>query len=588
MFILEKRKNKLELHGTPITSRVVIGEAYLFKQIDINGLLKNRYSLTDREISYELEKLGHALRKSKMQLEAARLQADNKTGKAAGGIFEAYICIIGDEVFLQKIKNNITEQRAAADYIIAKEIELLANASLASETNEITKNTLLTTLDIYYRLLRDLLNVEQVNHDFLRNTDNPVILVAERLVPSDIVSIKKEKVLGIIIEEGNPTSHVAILLKALKIPAIINVSGAGVLIKTGDVVALSGITGNIIVNPEKEELEDIKYKKSVYDQKNLKTAENKNLPCLTKDNIKIILEANVSTLEDAEDAFLNGAEGVGLVRSEIFYMTLEKIPSVEEEADFYKKLIICGKNKPITIRLLDIGADKNLPYLASIHEDNPELGTRGIRFLLKNTDLLKKQVMSILNASKTGPQPLVKILIPFVTTINDVDEAVKIIEEIAKEMGVNRDTYQIGIMVEIPAAALAINQFIHKVDFVSIGTNDLAQYVFAADRENNELNNYQQIYHPVVLGLIKSVADCARLNKKAVTVCGEIASDPVGASLLVGLGIQSLSMNPSAIPEIREALSGKYYKDLKIFADKALTCQDSSGILTLWNTFSSN
>jgi len=493
---MENKFTSLELQGMPLTKKIAVGEAYLFKQIDINGLLKNKYSLKNHEITFELEKLDRAIRKSKAQLEANRQKTGNKTSKNVGSIFQVYICIMDDVSFVQNLKNNVCEQKNTAEYIIAKEISLLGEKLLASEISNITQNQLLTVQDIYYRLLRNLLNLEQVNYIFLRNIEKPVILIAERLIPSDIVSIDKEKVLGIITDEGNQTAHVSILLKALKIPAIINVSGASTLIKNGDVVVLDGITGTIITNPGKDELDNIKQKIIVYNQQNLKTKGYKNLACRTKDNLKIILEANVSTLEEAEEAFSNGAKGIGLVRSEIFYMTLEKTPSIEEEADFYKKLIICGKNKPITVRLLDIGADKNLPYMASIHENNPELGTRGVRFLINNTDLLKNQITSILYASKTGK---VKILIPFVTTINDIDTTTKIIEEIAKEMKIKRKTYQIGIMVEIPAVALAIKHFIKKIDFLSIGTNDLAQYVFAADRENNELSNYQQIHHPVIL-----------------------------------------------------------------------------------------
>ncbi|MBU0568557.1 hypothetical protein KKC52_11025 [bacterium] len=290
-------------------------------------------------------------------------------------------------------------------------------------------------------------------------------------------------------------------------------------------------------------------------------------PCRTRDGITISLKANVGSLKETEEAMLFGADGIGLLRSELFYLARSEMPSIKEEFEFYKKILQKMPDRTVTIRLLDLGADKNPPYLEEYKESNPQLGCRGIRYLLRNAELFQRHLLSILRASAIAP---VHILVPFVATVDDLDGTLMIIDDICQKEVINKKNIQVGIMVEIPSIALSMESWLEKVDFINIGTNDLVQYMFAASREDGGLKDYQQVVHPVMLRIIKNIVFSASNQRKKVTICGEAASDPVWALLLIGLGVRSLSMQPSSIPLVRDRIIEAEYEELKEVARQAM------------------
>jgi phosphotransferase system enzyme I (PtsI) len=323
-----------------------------------------------------------------------------------------------------------------------------------------------------------------------------------------------------------------------------------------------------------------KTRKLFYSAAPLHHEKRKPETCKTADGVLIDLEANVGSLKEAEEAMANGATGIGLLRTELFYMSCSHVPTVDEELDFYSSLASIVKKCPITVRLLDLGADKFLPYLSPFKEQNPQLGVRGIRYLLKNPELFQRHLQSIIRASALGR---IKILVPFVATVGDVVKTLELIDRTCVQENAARELVCVGAMIEIPSAALAIDSLLPKIDFVNIGTNDLVQYVFAASREDGNVEEYRQGLHPIIIRILADIVRSANRHKKAVSVCGEMASDPVMARLLVGLGVRSLSMQPASIPLVRKALTNSSCDDLnKLFKKVSLT-NDMEHIVELLN-----
>jgi phosphoenolpyruvate-protein phosphotransferase len=389
------------------------------------------------------------------------------------------------------------------------------------------------------------------------------------MLPSDVALLDLGKILGIVIEEGSLVSHVAIIAKSLGIPAITEVHYAAGLVRSGEHVLLQADAGKVIVNPTAEDV--AAHEKQTRRSRGAETSGRKaataHTPCRTADGEPVTLDANVGSLREVEEALAAGADGIGLLRSEFFYLACQKRPTEEIETAFYRDVLRAMHGRPVTIRLLDLGADKSLPYLHLPKEENPQLGIRGVRMLLHSPELLHHHLRNILQASDTGP---VRILVPFVATLRDLDRIQAEIQAICREERVPRQRFRLGIMVELPAVAMDVTPFLPQVDFLSVGTNDLVQYTFAASREDRHLEEYRYAHHPVILRLIHGVAEAARVQGKPVTVCGEMASDPALAPLLVGLGIRTLSMNAGALGAVRARIRKESLPALQQLAREAL------------------
>ncbi|HMD67939.1 MAG TPA: phosphoenolpyruvate--protein phosphotransferase [Chitinivibrionales bacterium] len=553
----------LELTGTAVSPGIGIGTAYHFTQIDLTTLQERRLPVDN--VDAELERIESAHKKSVEQLRV--LQAASRDDFAdVSDIFQVQIQILSDAGFLSGIRSDVSENKANAEYVIANSIRGLEKKFMAMQT-DVFKSKLLDVQDVYHRLLRNILDIEHVRVTPLRNMPAGVVIVAEQLLPSDVALLDLGKIVGIIIETGSTVSHVSIIAKSLGIPALINVPGALSLVRSGTPLIVDGHEGRAIVSPSPAT--EARYRKKLLAvPQPLVCRPSKTRKCLTKDGIAVRLEANAGSLLEAKEALKAGAEGIGLLRSELFYLSLKKLPTVDEESFYYESIIALCNNKPVTIRLLDTGADKTLPYLAPQREENPYLGVRGVRFLLENPVLLENHLTSILRACARGGN--VRILIPFVSLPSEVDAIDQALHRIGKREGVARSRYSLGIMVEVPAAVVSLRSFLDKVDFLSIGTNDLVQYAFAASRENSRLEQYRTGSFRVLLALVKQAMGANEHHRRDVSVCGEVASDPARAPYLVGLGIRALSMHTSAISPVCREIEKKSVHEMEKMARECI------------------
>lgn len=547
----------IEISGTAVSPGIAFGQAYHFAQIDLKTLEEQRLPVDNMEA--ELARLDSALEKSVDQLRSLQAAGSNSS-RDIFDIFQVQIQILSDCSFLSNIKLGISESKANLEYVIANHIRDLEKKFNSLQT-EAFRSKLLDVQDVYHRLLRNILDIEHVRVTPLRNMPQGVIIIAERLLPSDVALLDLTKIGGIVIENGSTVSHVSIIAKSLGVPAIINLPGVLALVRPDSPLIIDGHLGMVIVRPSADT--EARYQKKLsLAAPRARVAKAKK--CLTKDGIAIRLEANAGSLAEVREALQSGAEGIGLLRTELFYLSMSRLPSIEEETAYYRSVFSVCKDKPVTVRLLDIGADKTLPYLGLSRDENSFLGVRGVRFLLENPALLDNHLSAILRAIRTGGN--VRILVPFVSLPEEIDQIVEALERTGKREGVARSMYTLGMMVEVPAAVVSLGSFLDKVDFLSIGTNDLVQYAFAASRENGRLERYRTGSFGVLLGLVKLVIDANEKYRRDVTVCGEVASDPALAPCLIGLGIRTLSMQTSALSGVCKELEKRSHGELVTMA----------------------
>ncbi len=557
----------METHkGIAVTPGIAIGPAFVFKSIKLDALLKHTLPVAD--IGQETDRLEKAVAASIAQLTRIKEDILQKAGGEAGDIFASHLQILQDRALLEKIKALAAQERTNIEYILAHQIEEL-RGKFGAIKDELIRGRFVDIQDIYYRLLRNLLNIEHVRVNPLKRISTPVIFIAERLIPSDIALLEPDKLRGIIIEEGSRTSHVAIIAQSLGIPTMISVLGISAIAKTNEIVIMDGSAGAVLLHPTPEELKRYERRKKSAARELSAAKRSRARKCVTTDGVPIRLEANVNSGEEATRAKEMGAEGIGLLRSEFFYLFSPRLPTPDEECAFYKKTMRIMKGAPVTVRLLDIGADKAPPYLRLEAEDNPQLGWRGIRWLLRNPAIMQQQLHSILRAGAGGP---VRILAPFVSLAEEVRRFKDIVDTLCVRERIPRKHVKIGIMIEIPSMAYTPDAYMDLVDFVSIGTNDLVQYMFAAYRHGRGLDEYRAGPQPVILSLLQSIAEHAEKKGKEVIVCGEMAAEARMAKLLIGLGLRTLSMQPDVIPRMKRELAPVSAKKMKIAAKQVIGC----------------
>lgn len=554
---------RIEISGDSLSPGIAIGNTYRFRQIDLESLRNNTFPIEN--ITIELNRLDSSITKSKDQLISLQRTAFENQKKDVADIFSAHVQLLQDPTFIQSIKDAVKLERLNVEHILSVKIGDIEQ-SFSSISNETVRTRLFDIQDVYQRLLRNLLEIEHVRvTPLLRSKSNP-ILIAEHLLPSDIALLEFRKIAGIIIEESSAVSHVAIITRSFGIPAVINVPGISTLVHPDSSIILDGDTGKIIINPTSSEIAAYKRKKNGFAKKEISSTQHQRRS-MTRDGIRIRLEANANTPEEVSDAIQEGAEGIGLLRSEFFYIGRSSMPEVEEELDFYKRIYEASSGRPVTIRLLDLGADKALPYAKMPPELNPQLGLRGIRYLFANHALLENHLKSVLLSSRYG---ILKLLVPFVTIVQEIDYLEEIIKRIMHDNHLIRAHIKLGIMVEIPSVIWALPQFLQKVDFLSVGTNDLIQFTLASDREDGRLEEYRRASIPIMVKMIKYIVKVAHAFGKEVSVCGEAASDPAIASLLIGTGIRDLSVRVNVLQKIRNEIESKSVDQTEIAVQKYL------------------
>lgn len=563
----------MKIKGIKAANGFKYGKAFKLEKKDF---IIEREEISD--ISRELQKLNIAVEKSEDEIKRIYEISLKKLGSETAQVFQAHLLILQDQEMLKQIRTKIEEEKLSAAYSlhIVRDnfIKIFVNMD-----NEYMKERAADIKDVTDRMLGHLL--ERSIQD-LTLIDEEVILVANDLTPSDTAQLDKKFILGFITEIGGSTSHTAIMARSLEIPAIVGTKNAMELINQGDPILINGCNGEIIVNPTDEEYEDFKEKQDAYENKQKKLSEYINKETYTLNGDKVELVCNIGNVDDLQSVLSNGAEGIGLFRTEFLFMGRKNFPSEEEQFTAYKSVLEAMENKPVVIRTLDIGGDKELPYFNMEKELNPFLGVRAIRLCLDRVDIFKTQLRALLRASTYGN---LKIMFPMIATINELRETKRILNIVKEDLisdNIEISEYEIGMMMEVPSAAISADLFAKEVDFFSIGTNDLIQYTMAADRMNQGVSYLYQPFNPSVIRLIKNIIDASHKNGIWTGMCGEMAGDINALPLLIGLGLDEFSVSASLVLEIREAISKLDTNLLKKSVNRALTLATSEEIEDLF------
>jgi len=531
------------MKGIGVSPGIVIGRVLLKEEKQI--LVEKRDIKNYEE---EIQRFKRAIESGKSEIQDIYDNVLKNMGETEASIFEAHLMILEDPEMVEQVEKKIEENKVNAEWAL-KEISEMFISMFEAMDNEYMKERAADIKDVTSRLMKKLLNIEEVNFSELVNE---VIIVAHDLTPSDTSQIDKNKVLGFITEIGGRTSHSAIMARTLEIPAIVAVKDVTTKVKNGDLIVFDGEEGLIHINPEEQIVKLYEDKKAEYNksQKQLSLLIGKE--SITIDGIRVELAANIGTPKDLESVINNDGEGIGLFRSEFLYMDRKTAPSEEEQFEAYKEVAEKMKNKPVVIRTLDVGGDKELEYLNLPKEMNPFLGYRAIRVCLDKVDIFKTQLRAILRASAYGN---IKIMFPMISSIEELRAAKAILQEVRNELIKENikfnEKLEVGIMIEIPAAAIISDLLAKEVDFFSIGTNDLIQYTTAVDRMNEKISHLYNPFHPALLRLVKLVIDSAHKENKWVGMCGEVAGDPKLIPILIGMGLDEFSMSPISILKAR-------------------------------------
>lgn len=553
--------------GIAASEGIAVGKVLLLKKEE--PVIEKRIIAPD-EKEIEKNKLSAALAKSREQIE----QIKKNAGDVMKEILDAHLLILEDDELVGMIVGKIEAENQDAVSATRDSVEFFANILGAME-DAYMKERAADIRDIGYRIIMNLLGKDILS---LMTIQEPVIVVAHDITPSDTAQMNKEKVLGFLTEIGGKTSHSAIMARTLEIPAILGLENITKQVKTGDTVCFDGEEGILFVDPDEETLQ--KYKKMAQEQEHTKKllAQYKEKKTQTKDGHQVELASNIGNPKDAENADKNGAEGVGLYRTEFLYMDRDNLPSEDEQYEAYRAVLEKMGERPVVIRTLDIGGDKKLPYLQLPDEMNPFLGYRAVRICLDQTDLFKTQLRALLRASVHGN---LKIMYPMISSLEEVRSANAVLDECKKELdreGIPYAKFEVGIMIEIPSAALTADLIAPEVDFFSIGTNDLIQYTCAVDRMNQKIAELYNPFHPAVLRLIKRVIDAAHENGIWCGMCGETAGNKKLIPLYLGMGLDEFSMSAGAILKARKQIADWSLADAQKIVDDVMKLKTAEEI----------
>ncbi|BAD75281.1 phosphoenolpyruvate-protein phosphotransferase [Geobacillus kaustophilus HTA426] len=534
------------IHGIAASSGIAIAKAY---RLETPHLAAEKRTVADVEA--EIARLEAAVAKAKEELEAIKQHALEKLGEDKAAIFAAHLLVLDDPELLNPIKEKIKTEQVNAEYALHETASFFISMFEGMD-NEYMKERAADIRDVTKRVLAHLLGVTISNPSLI---SEEVVIIAEDLTPSDTAQLNRQYVKGFATDIGGRTSHSAIMARSLEIPAVVGTKAITAEVQNGDIVIVDGLDGQVVVNPSPELLARYEEKRARYEEQKAEWAKLVDQPTVTADGVHVELAANIGTPDDVKGALANGAEGIGLYRTEFLYMGRSELPTEDEQFAAYKTVLEQMGGKPVVVRTLDIGGDKELPYLHLPKEMNPFLGFRAIRLCLEMQDMFRTQLRALLRASVHGN---LKIMFPMIATLDEFRQAKAILleeKEALLRQGVPvADGIEVGMMVEIPAAAVMADQFAREVDFFSIGTNDLIQYTMAADRMNERVSYLYQPYNPAILRLISYVIDAAHREGKWVGMCGEMAGDPIAIPILLALGLDEFSMSATSILPARAQL----------------------------------
>ncbi|MGM8213451.1 phosphoenolpyruvate--protein phosphotransferase [Virgibacillus sp. W0430] len=563
-----------QVAGIAASKGIAIARPYLLNTPDLSYEEKE---ITETDV--ELERFDQAIEKSKTDLESIQKKVKN-TDEAK--IFDAHLLLLEDPELISAITLKISEEKLSAEAAVDEVMQSYISM-FESMDDEYLKERAADIKDITQRIMSHLLNKLLPDLSLIKEE---VIIVAKDLTPSETAQLDVRYVKGFITDIGGRTSHSAIMARTMGIPAIVGTSNASEIIRQDDMIILDGSRGEVLLNPESSVLEDYQTKlRNELSRKEL-LKQYVNASTQTKDNVKVNLFANIGSPLDLEAVVNNGAEGIGLYRTEFLYMESKQAPTEDEQYEAYKKVLETMGDRPVTVRTLDIGGDKELPYLTLPDEMNPFLGLRAVRYTLKETALFRIQLRALLRASIYGN---LKIMFPMISTFEEFYAAKQLLLEEKTNLrneGIQvSDAIEIGIMVETPSVIMMADQFAKEVDFFSIGTNDLVQYTFACDRMNENVSYLYQAHHPAIFKMIEQVIEAAHREGKQVSVCGELASDATAQMVLVGMGIDSLSVSASSILESRAFINERSKADLEKIAVMVKACREEKEVVEQLNKY---
>ena len=561
----------MRIQGISGSRGVAVGNVYRYIQEEI---VIPDYTVADDKVEEEIGKFAAAMAATLKQLDTIRQKALDEMGPEEAAIFEAHMQIAQDPSLSDGIKSLVESSHTNVVAATAQTIETFANIFLGMEDPYMRERGA-DIKDIGDRLMRNLLGM---NPRGLSHISGEVILVAQDLAPSDTASLDKNVVKGIVTAAGGPTSHAAIMARTLEIPAVMGVGDIENFVD-GDKAVVLGTDGIVEINPSDADWDEYTNQAAAFQEELKRLRESANLEATTTDGHHVELFGNIGKAKDAKNALTMGAQGIGLYRTEFLYMENDELPAEDVQFEEYKKVAQDMKGKPVIIRTMDIGGDKELKCLDLPSEMNPFLGYRAIRISLNRPDIFKVQLRALLRASAFGD---IHIMYPMIASVEEVKQANAMLDECKEELTAegkefNKDI-KVGIMIEVPAAAVISPILAKYVDFFSIGTNDLCQYTLAVDRMNEAIGSLYQPLHPGVLRLIKHVIDASHEQGKFTGMCGELAGDPVATMILLGLGLDEFSMTASSIPLIKNILRSVSKAECEEVANKALTMDTAEEI----------
>ena len=554
---------KPTLQGIAASDGIAIAKVYTLTEPD---LTVTKVTVEDSE--KEVSRLDDALAASIKDVELIKETALKNLGEEEAQVFDAHLMVLSDPELIGQVKDSITSNKVNAESALKEVTDMFISIFAGMEDNPYMQERAADIRDVSKRILAHLLGVKIPSPATIKDE---VIIVAADLTPSDTAQLNRQYVKAFVTDIGGRTSHSAIMARSLEIPAIVGTKEVTSIAKDGDIIIVDGLSGDVFLNPSEEVVAEYRAKAEAFALQQAEWEKLKDSKTYTKDGHQVELAANIGTPKDLEGVVNNGAEGVGLYRTEFLYMDSHEMPTEEDQFEAYKAVLEGMNGKPVVVRTMDIGGDKELPYLPLPHEMNPFLGYRAIRISLNEPEMFRTQLRALLRASVYGK---LRIMFPMIATLNDFRGAKALLEEekaklIAEGVAVS-DDIQVGIMIEIPAAAVLAHQFAKEVDFFSIGTNDLIQYTMAADRMNERVSYLYQPYNPSILTLIKHVIDSAHKEGKWAGMCGEMAGDQTAVPLLVGLRLDEFSMSASSVLKTRSLIAKLTLSDMQALADKAI------------------
>jgi len=555
--------------GIPVSPGIAIGEPVIHQTRPISAL---RVPVPEDQVEAEVERFRSAVEATVARIEANQERAREAMGEEFAAVFEAHRLIASDPSLLERVERSIREQRVNADWAFEQVIgeylhqfERLGDAYLAERR--------LDLLDVAHQILGSLHGYDL---EKLANLDRPVILVADDLPPSQVVQLPLHNVLGFVLETGGPTSHTTIIARSLGIPAVVGAHGAVSAALEARRAVLDAFEGLAVFDPDPAEVEEYRSRLAEYEQQRAHLAKVAMQPAVTRDGRRVQLLANVDLLPEVDEALRWKADGIGLYRSEFLYMKMAPaLPNEQEHVQLYRQLVARMRDLPVTIRTFDLGGKKLAREVIGTQEANPVLGLRGIRLCLRQRDFFRTQLRAILRVCGEAPPGRVRVMVPLVSGIEEVRLTRRIVRELTAELRAEghpvHDHVPLGVMVEVPSAAVLADRLAGEVDFFSIGTNDLVQYTLAVDRANELVADLYRATHPAILRMIDHVVRSASRAGIEVSMCGEAAADPIMVPVLVGLGLRKLSMSPQALPVVRNLVRHLSYREAAHIARVALT-----------------